>query len=155
LSGKRTFVPRNQPIAFGSTSHSDPKVIAEKFNSQFVLPLWSNPHARKTHRNILRDHVLDHDYSPFTAKLTEDAIRQASSSTATGPDKLTTLHLKHIGPAGLAYLTCIFNLSVKEATVPAIWKTVLVLPVLKPGKLPGLGTSYRPIYLLSPIVKIL
>jgi hypothetical protein len=39
--------------------------------------------------------------------------------------------------------------------VPAIWKTALVLPVLKPGKPPGLGTSYRPIPLLSPVVKIL
>jgi hypothetical protein len=146
LSGKRTFVPRNQPISFMSALNSDPKVIAEKFNRQFVPPPRSNPRAKNTHRNFHRDHVLDHEYFRFTAKLTEDAIKQASSFMATRPDKLTALHLKHLGPAGLAYLISIYNLSVKQATVPVIWKTALVLPVLKPRKPPG---SYPPILLSS------
>jgi hypothetical protein len=74
--------------------------------------------------------------------MSEEAIRKSSCSTATGPDGLTTLHLKHLGPAGIGYLTDPFNLSVKDAVVPAIWKLALVLPILKPGKPADQGTLY-------------
>ena len=36
-----------------------------------------------------------------------------------------------------------------------IWKAALILPVLKPGKTADKGSSYRPISLLCPAVKIL
>jgi hypothetical protein len=49
----------------------------------------------------------------------------------------------------------ILNLSLKEVTVPAISKSALVLPILKAGKPPGLGSSYHPISLISPVIKIL
>jgi hypothetical protein len=55
----------------------------------------------------------------------------------------------------MSYLTDLYNLSVKEAVIPDIWKTALVLPVPKPGKPADQGTSYRPIFLLSPVMKIL
>jgi hypothetical protein len=79
----------------------------------------------------------------------------SNNSTATGPDGLTALHLKHLGPAGIGFLTDLFNLSVRDAVVSAIWKTVLVLPIPKPGKPIDKDASYRPISLLSPVVKIL
>ena len=65
------------------------------------------------------------------------------------------IYLKHLGPAGIAYLTATFNLSVATAEVPSIWKSALVLPILKPGKPSGKGPSYRPVSLLCPAVKIL
>jgi hypothetical protein len=74
---------------------------------------------------------------------------------ATGPDGLTSLHLKNLGPSGIAYLAGLFNLSIRDAVVPAIWVKALVLPVLKPGKPPDVSSSYRPISLISPVVKIL
>jgi hypothetical protein len=74
---------------------------------------------------------------------------------ATGPDGLTSLHLKKLRPSGIAYLAGLFNLSVRDAVVSAIWKKALVLPVLKPGKPPDLSSFYRPISLISPVVKIL
>jgi hypothetical protein len=91
----------------------------------------------------------------FHFVLTEDVIRQSSSSTATGPEGLSSLHLKHLGPAGIAFLTALFNLSVRDADIPAIWKRVFVLPVLKPGKPANQGSSYRPISLPCPAIKIL
>jgi hypothetical protein len=63
--------------------------------------------------------------------------------------------LKPLGPADLVFLTSIFNLSVKQVKVPAIWKSALVLPILKPGKPGHLGLSYRPISLMIPVIKIL
>ena len=52
-------------------------------------------------------------------------------------------------------MTVLFNFSVKNADVPAIWKDAIIVPVLKPGKPVGESSSYRPISLLSPCVKIL
>ena len=65
------------------------------------------------------------------------------------------VHLKHLGPRALQYLTDLFNISVANANIPAIWKNALILPVLKPGKTSGEGPHYRPISLLCPASKIL
>jgi hypothetical protein len=36
-----------------------------------------------------------------------------------------------------------------------VWKQAIIVPILKPGKPANQGLSYRPISLLSPVVKIL
>ena len=100
-------------------------------------------------------HKIDHSFKPFTEKDVEDAIRRSSNSTAMGPDGLTALHLKHLGPSGIGFLTQLFNLSVSNADLPVIWKRASIIPILKPNKPPSLSTSYRPISLLSPSIKIL
>ena len=84
-----------------------------------------------------------------------DAIKASKNSPAAGPNGLTMLHLKHLGPLGIRYATHLFNLSVKAADIPAIWKSANVIPVLKPGKSPDQGPSYRPISLLCPEIKVL
>jgi hypothetical protein len=52
-------------------------------------------------------------------------------------------------------MTKLFNLSFSASNLPAIWKSANIIPILKLGKPPNLSTSYRPISLLSPVVKIL
>ena len=39
--------------------------------------------------------------------------------------------------------------------IPAIWKTSTIIPLLKPGKPAEDSTSYRPVSLLCPAIKIL
>jgi hypothetical protein len=134
---------------------AEPSEIAEKFNRQYVPSRKSNPLTRLVQRQIHKIHPIDHSFSLFTTALTEEALMKSSSSTATGPDGLTLLHLKHLGLAAISYLTDVFNLSVRDAVIPAIWKQALVLPILKPGKPADQGASYRPISLLCPPVKIL
>ena len=56
---------------------------------------------------------------------------------------------------GINYLTKTFNHSIATADIPSIWKSVIVIPVLKPGKPPHKSTLYRPISLLYPAVKVL
>ena len=65
------------------------------------------------------------------------------------------MHLKHLGPNGLRFLTRLFNLSVQNADIPAIWRSATIIPVPKPGKAADQGVSYRPISLLCPEVKVL
>ena len=83
------------------------------------------------------------------------AIAAANNSSARGPDGLTVLHLKHLGPRGIQFLTRIFNISVSTASIPSIWKNSIIVPILKPGKPGNQGSSYRPISLLCPAAKIL
>jgi hypothetical protein len=52
-------------------------------------------------------------------------------------------------------MTKLFNLSICDADLPAKWKAAIVVPVLKPGKPANEGASYRPILLLSSIVRVL
>ena len=83
------------------------------------------------------------------------AIKASKNLTAAGPTGLTMLHLKHLGVFGIRYLTHLFNLSVQNADIPSIWKSALIVPILKPGKPADRAGSYRPISLLCPEVKVL
>ena len=52
-------------------------------------------------------------------------------------------------------MTQLFNLSLKKCQIPAIWKTSTIVPLLKPNKPAQESSSYRPVSLLCPAVKIL
>ena len=62
-------------------------------------------------RKLLRDHRLDHDFSPFTTELVKD-IKESSNSTSTYLDVLNLLHLKLLGPVSIQASTKIFKLSI-------------------------------------------
>ena len=89
MSGKRVFVPPNQPISFGSKFFSSPRSIANGFVKQYAPPPKSCKETRRVLRSIYRNHPLDHNFRPFTASDTVEAIRSSKNSTATGPDGLT------------------------------------------------------------------
>jgi hypothetical protein len=88
-------------------------------------------------------------------ELTKAAILKSSNSTALGPDGLTSLHLKHLGPRAISYMTTIFNLSIAHANIPAIRKRANMVPIPKPGKAADTSMGYCPVSLLSPVIKIL
>ena len=157
LSGAKSSVPRNQFINFGKKTYSKPDVIAKRFNHQYtnIRKHSSNKDSRLINRNLRDEHPLDHNFRPFTLEDTVAAIKRSKNSSALGPDGLAALHLKHLGPVALRYLTELFNLSVAHNNIPSIWKSALVLPILKPGKSPTEGVSYRPVSLLCPASKIL
>ena len=113
--------------------------------------------SSKESRNITRDlrnHSLANTNN-FTAEETTKAIKQSKSSKALGPDHISNLHLKHLGPAGIQYLTHIYNLSMSTSQLPSIWKTSIIIPLPKPGKDHSESTSFRPVSLLCPSVKVL
>ena len=157
LSGKKTRPPPNQPISFGNrtlTRHSD---IAKSFCRQFTAaPNRARTRAsRRLRRHTRSRHPLNINWSPITTAATSKAIRDSGNSTAMGPDGLNILHLKHLGPIAISYLTSLYNLSLNRADIPAIWKKAIIIPIHKPAKPIDQGPSYRPISLLSPAVKVL
>ena len=111
----------------------------------------------KTSRIITRaakHHSLS-DATKFSETQTKDAIKSAKSSKAIGPDGISNLHLKHLGPAGIAYLTKIYNLSTSTSQIPQIWKKSIIIPLHKPTKDADESTSYRSVSLLCPSIKIM
>jgi hypothetical protein len=154
LGGKNT-VSGNQPIKFKGKYISNPSKIADKFNKQFtsVVHHKSSKTSRTVTKNI-RKNKLD-DNPTYTTEETIAAIKKSKPSKALGPDKISNLHLKHLGPEGIAFLTDLFNLSAAHSQIPAIWKSSIIVPLPKPGKDLSESKSYRPVSLLCPAIKIM
>ena len=91
----------------------------------------------------------------FTSDQVTSAIKSCRSSRAYGPDTLSILQLKNLGPLATEHLTALYNDPLKSCRLPSIWKTSLVIPIPKPDKDSSQGTSYRAISLLCPAAKVL
>ena len=152
---KKPSQPNNQGISFNNKVYNNPKKLANKFNRQFTPTTNKKPTQRS--RNILRN-LKKKPSDPevnITETQTAKAIKAAKNSKAQGPDGISPIMLKHLGPNGIKYLTKIYNNVVNTATIPAIWKQSRIIALLKPGKPVDQGSSHRPISLLSPPAKIL
>ena len=82
------------------------------------------------------------------------AASNLSSSTATGPDKVTYPMLKRLPRSGMNFLLHIFNLSWSSHSFPSIWKTSSIIPIHKMGKPLNSPASFRPISLTSYVSKL-
>ena len=58
----------------------------------------------------------------FTADLGMRAIMICRNSEAFGPDKLSIVHFKNLGPRVIDYITALFNLAVMTCQILAILK---------------------------------
>ena len=85
----------------------------------------------------------------------ERVLQSTKPSKALGPDELSPLMLKHLGPKAHSYIAGMFQTSLNTGVIPSIWKTAGIIPLLKPGKPDDTRKSYRPVSLLYPLVKAL
>ena len=92
--------------------------------------------------------------SPFSPAEFLAAASNLSSSTATGPDKVSYPMLKHLPRSGMDFLFYIFNLSCTSHSFPSIWKTSSIIPIHKMGKPLDSPASFRPISLTSCVSKL-
>ena len=144
LSGKSARPPPNLPISFGNRTHTKPAAIARRLNRQFtsIVPYTSDPSTRVLKRKFRRLDIRAAGLPTFSASQVASAVAASGNSTTAGPDHLTILHLKHLGHRGFAFLAEIFNLSIRSANIPALWKTADIPPWEEPPR--------HPWYLLSP-----
>ena len=91
----------------------------------------------------------------FTSDQVTSAIKNCRNNRAYDLNSLSIFHLKNLGPLVTEHLTTLYNDSLKSCRLPSIWKTSLVIQIPKPGKNSSQGTSYRPISLLCPAIKVL
>ena len=96
----------------------------------------------------------------FTQLLIDDnevflAISSLANNFSTGADGICAIFVKKLKTYLTRPLTEIFRCSMNSGIIPEDWKKSVIVPVYKPGSLPYLVDSYRPIALTSVIVKIL
>ena len=91
----------------------------------------------------------------ITEEQTAKAIKASKASKAIGPDGISPLELKKLGPNAIKFLTHTIRQSVNKAIIPKTWKTGRIIPLLMPKKPADSSKAYRPISLLSPAAKIL
>ena len=144
----------NRTITFKGKTATAPNKIASSFNQQFVNV---TKYSTDTQNRIIDRHTnkLNSTFIPITSEQVIHAIKNSKNNNSTGADGINIKHLKHLGPIAIEFLTNIYSTSLNSNDIPQTWKLAKIVPILKPDKDPGQGTSYRPISLLSPIAKTL
>ena len=153
---KGGFASAKSAVDFGKGPVVEPKLIAAGFNAMFLhaVPHQVSKVRKKRCRKVILRKQLG-DAPVFSAIEVFKAIKAMKSKRSAGPDGLSMLQLKHLGPKAIGHLCAIFNASVSRCWIPAIWKTAHIVPLPKPGKDASLAASYRPVSLLCPAAKVL
>ena len=157
IDGRAKRTAENEAISFNGISFSSSKQLAAKFNKQFNTSKLGRHSSSRETRLVTRETKRKpmEMAETFTADIVTRAIKRCRNSKAFGPDKLSIFHLKNLRPRAIDYSTALFNLSVTNCQIPAIWKSSLIIPIPKPGKDTTQRYSYRPISLLCPAAKVL
>ena len=128
-------------------------ILAKHYAKTTRKPTHNN--NRKIIRKLKNTPLENNPAPPFTTQDTASLITTLKNSPATGSDNISNLHIKHLGPSAIHYLTDIFNKSWTFNYMPDSWKKAIIIPKLKPRKDPTLPSSYRPISLLSCLSKLM
>ena len=141
IDGRAKHETENEAIIFNGSLFSPSKSASHQVQPKVkhfkVGKHTSSSKTRIVTRETKRKPLdISHKYSPWMR-----FFRSFRNSNAFTPDKLIILHMKHLGPRAIEYIT-------------AIWKSSLFIPIPKPGKDTVQGTSYRPISFLWPAASL-
>ena len=152
--------PQNQSISFDGKTYDNPQKIADKLNQQYTpgVTAMQGQKPSQEFRSLLRSIQTKPDEPPsfhINAGQVSESIKSAKNSKAIGPDGISPIMLKNLGPIAINFITKLFNDILLTAIIPPLWKTGRIIPLPKPGKPSNEGKSYRPVSLLSPLAKLL
>ena len=146
-------------MLINENSESDPKKIAEGFNSFFSSiagKLQGNIHSVNTDFNKYLSDRVNTNFVMHSAD-TEEILRiilSLNNSKSTGPNSIPTEILKLLGPNICVPLKEIINISFATGYYPDKLKIAEIVAVFKNKGDPRQVNNYRPISLLSNINKI-
>ena len=153
LTGKRTK-PTRSALMFDGKAVSKPNKIANKMNRHFAESCETT--RTKESRQLKRktNSLKPNEEAQFSENEVHHMIKKMSNSKAIALDGMSSLHLKHFGPFARRYIAKLISMSFSTGRIPAIWKQAKVVALLKPGKPANSPSSYRPVSILSPIVRL-
>ena len=147
-------------IVVNDMAVTDPKLIAENFNSFFtnvgleifnsVPPVDRLPESYQTPKN----NVPDLDLGETGPIHVHEIIQTLLSKTSTDIDGISTKLIKKISRSIAVPLAHIFNLSLSTGIFPDALKTSRTIPIFKSGDKLNMD-NYRPISLIKTFSKIL
>jgi hypothetical protein len=105
-------------------------------------------------RHIARGVGTDPQASPFSAAELSAALHSGGGKSP-GADGIHPQLLLHLPKVGREALLALCNRSWLTGEVPAVWKSALIVPILKKGKPAKDVRSYRPVSLLPCAAKLL
>ena len=73
-------------------------------------------------------------FTPFTVDVVHEALSKLDPRKPAGPDNVEPFFLKIAADFIAPPLTSLFNLSLSTNTIPKVWKSAYVLPLLKGGE---------------------
>jgi len=83
-----------------------------------------------------------------------EAVRGVKVSKSPGTNGMLKMALKHHCYRAVSLLANIFNVVLRTYHFRTVWNHARLICILEPGKDPALSSSYRPISLLDPTVKL-
>ena len=86
--------------------------------------------------------------------MVKKVIMNFESSKAAGPDCIPVVVLKNCEPELSCILAKLFNMCLKESCFPDCWKVSSVVPVFKNVGERSTAENYRPVNLLSVVIKV-
>lgn len=138
------------------TSESICNIFAIYFQSTFLSPS-SHIHS---HSTTTINHLNSHNSTNAIGDIEIDpdvvlkALKSLDLTKGPGPDRIPPIFIVNCANALMTPLTLLFTRSVKEGTVPSLWKSAFITPVHKNGN-KGDVKNYRPISKLCLFAKIL
>ena len=132
------------------------KTLAENVNDAFVSITKEIPPLNRLHTDISPENSHS-DISPEFIIKEEEVYHKLSiisTSKSPGPDGIPNWVLKSYAHVLASPVASIFNASIQQATVPAIWKKANVIPIPKISSPQDITKDLRPISLTSTLSKI-
>lgn len=164
LTGNGSFRPISQ-LKSNNSYTTDPLLISEilakhyasvssnsNYDQHFLthkLQTEKSPISFTPTPNVTNSYNL-----PITKQELIHTINRNLKNASPGQDNIHAAMLKNLHENSLSYLLSLFNCIFESNAYPLSWKTVVILPFLKPDKDPTLPASYRPIALSSVLGKL-
>ena len=144
-------------LKYNDNDITDVKEICNTLAAQFAFNSTSDnySHVFNRHRLTIEQKTIDFDtidHFPYNDVFTLHELKQAikiSRDTSPGIDTVHYQLLKHLPEYSLLLLLYIFNHILLTQDFHTSWKTAIIIPVAKPGKVLTDPGSYRPIALTS------
>ena len=133
-----------------SHTNGDITALANTINDFFVSVSSGLTRLTPDHSVFELQEPLSGVYS-VTVDDTQKALSEIKTNKATGPDQIPAWLLRDFSNVLAAPLTAIFNSSLREGFLPALWKTATIIPLPKKHPPTSIEKDIRPIS-LTPIV---
>ena len=126
------------------------EVLANRIN-EFLVSVSSNlPRLTNDHAVFDVQDEIPAEYV-ISVMTTENALQQIKVNKAVGPDNVPAWVLRDNASTLAAPLSALFNTSLRDGVIPALWKTAHVIPLPKKKPPRSIEKDIRPIS-LTPIV---